>query len=382
MQANNAITLTQRLIQMNTLAENGEVVCAEYLGQLLEQAGFTINYHEYAPRRVNLVAHYRHHSDALPLVFTGHMDVVPLGCNPWLHDPFAGESDGDKLYGRGSTDMKGGIAAFIVAALNVIKHQPKCALTLVITAGEETGCEGALQLARQTQLLGNAGALLVGEPTDNMPLLGHRGVLWLDVLTHGVTAHGSMPDKGDNAIYKAAEAIQAMQQFKPLAPQCSALGDCTLNVSMMQAGLNINSVPDLAKFTVDFRTITDQGGDAIINQLKHHLGDAVDIKKLLDLQAVETQQDHPWVQQVLASCEQVLQKSIKPSYAPYFTDASVLQSAYDDVPTIILGPGSLSMAHKTDEFISRNKLEQAVVLYEEILKRYVSLEQTSSLELY
>jgi succinyl-diaminopimelate desuccinylase len=148
-----------------------------------------------------------------PICFTGHIDVVPLGAAQWTRDAFAGETDGDRMYGRGSTDMKGGIAAFVAAAVALA---PKLArgpgLVLVITAGEEIGCEGAKFLADR-KLLGRAGAIVVAEPTANYPYVGHKGLAWFEIETRGVTAHGSMPEVGENAIVKMAQVIGDLGTF-------------------------------------------------------------------------------------------------------------------------------------------------------------------------
>ena len=142
-------SLTRELLAFDTVNPPGmERACARHLGGLLERSGFAVEYHEYAEARSSLIARIGSGGSRAPICFTGHMDVVPLGAAKWSHEPFAGETDGDKLYGRGSTDMKGGIAAFVAAAIELA---PKLAggpgLVLVITAGEEIGCEGARFLA-------------------------------------------------------------------------------------------------------------------------------------------------------------------------------------------------------------------------------------------
>ena len=115
---------------------------------------------------------------------------------------------------------------------------------LVITAGEETGCTGADALVSERPPLGKVGALVVAEPTGNKPLVGHKGALWLEAETKGVTAHGSMPEKGVNAVYKAARAVAALQEFDFNVARHDVLGGATLNVGTIHGGLNINSVPD------------------------------------------------------------------------------------------------------------------------------------------
>ena len=178
------IALTQALVRADTVNPPGhEDQCSLMLADLLQAAGYHCSLVEFAPRRTSLVARLGGRPDRPPLCFTGHVDVVPLGAAPWQHDPFGGEIVDGRLYGRGSSDMKGGVAAFTCAAIALadqVREGP--GLCLVITAGEETGCEGAYHLAGSEAgraLLGSAGALVVGEPTGNAPLLGHKGAFWL-----------------------------------------------------------------------------------------------------------------------------------------------------------------------------------------------------------
>ena len=147
--------------------------------------------------------------------------------------------------------MKSGVAAFCVAATalaNKLTGTP--GVVLVITAGEEIGCAGAFDLARQKGVLGEAGAMVVAEPSSNRPLVGHKGALWLNAHTKGVTAHGSMPEEGDNAIYKAARVISKLEDFDFNVARHEMLGAPTLNVGTVHGGININSVPGLQQQTL------------------------------------------------------------------------------------------------------------------------------------
>ena len=188
-----AVNLTQELVRMNTINPPGqEEPCVRFLGGLFESVGFTAKYHSYAQGRASLVATIGGDASRPPLCITGHVDTVPLGATPWRMDPFAADTEAGKLYGRGTSDMKSGVAAFTSAALSMAKHLSRTpGLTLVITAGEETGCEGAFHLYRDG-MLDSAGAVVVAEPTANYPFVGHKGALWLRATTTGVTAHGSM----------------------------------------------------------------------------------------------------------------------------------------------------------------------------------------------
>ena len=123
MKAQDPVQLTKELVRMNTINPPGrEEPCARHLGALLEAAGFQASYHSFGDGRVSLIATIGGSRSKLPLCFTGHIDTVPLGAAPWRMDPFAGDTDAGKLYGRGTSDMKCGVAAFTFAALGMASH--------------------------------------------------------------------------------------------------------------------------------------------------------------------------------------------------------------------------------------------------------------------
>jgi succinyl-diaminopimelate desuccinylase len=370
-----AVELTRQLIRFHTInPDNPEQPCSEYLGRLLESAGFRVDRHEFAPKRTSLVARLNGGANANPLVFAGHVDTVPLGARKWSVDPFAAEIGEGKLYGRGSSDMKSGVAAFVVAALELATRMPGTAgLTLLVLAGEETGCEGAFHLAQQSGALGRAGALVVAEPSSNRPLVGHKGALWLKGLTRGVTAHGSMPERGVNAIYLAARAVLQLQQFRFEVAEDPLLGLPTLNVGTIRGGLNVNSVPDQAEIGIDIRTVPGQDHRAIREALAAALGSGVEIRSVIDVPGMRTPSEDPWVQEVFELMTSILGRRPEPQAASYFTDASALTPAYGGVPTLVLGPGEPSQAHQTDEFCALERIEQAVEAYSCIARRWCKL---------
>lgn len=225
--------------------------------------------------------------------------------------------------------MKGGVAAMVIAALTMSKiSRGKAGITLIIAAGEETGCQGAYHLAKLGNVLGKAGAIVVGEPTSNYPLVGHKGALWLEAHTTGVTAHASMPEQGVNAIYKAAHAIAKLQKYNFNVLSHPFLGPPTLNVGTISGGVNINSVPDKAVIGVDIRTIPGQDNNKVYEELQFYLGNEVELKRIVDVGGVSTDPQNDWVQQVFEVMEKLLQERPLVSRATYFTDASVLNPCF------------------------------------------------------
>jgi len=365
------VTLTQQLVRFDTINPTSpELDCARFLAGLLENGGFRVRLHEFAPGRASLVATMPGGRKP-PLCFAGHIDTVPLGAAPWTRNPFAGETDAGRLYGRGSSDMKSGIAAMACAALYLVRggRLPDAGLTLVFVAGEETGCEGAAHLARTAGALGTAGAMVVGEPTGGQPLVGHKGAFWLEARTRGVTAHGSMPERGVNAVYRAARAVTALEAFRFDVPPDPLLGRPTLNVGTIRGGLNVNSVPDEAVIGIDIRTVPAQRHERVCEELARVLGPDVVLSARVDVPGVRTDESDPFVQQVYQLVEQRSGRRPTAASAPYFTDASILTPAFGGVPTVILGPGELVQAHQTDEYAEVRCIEETTELYLEVGRR-------------
>ncbi|MBW2017724.1 MAG: M20 family metallopeptidase [Deltaproteobacteria bacterium] len=368
------LSLTRKLLAFQTVnPPGGEVDCARYIGGLLEEGGFSVRYQEWGEGRVNLVASKEKSGEKKPVCFTGHLDTVPLGNVPWTRDPFSGEVDGDRIYGRGSSDMKGGVAAMVLAALRLSPILPgRGGLKLVLTAGEEQGCVGAIHLAG-SRYLGEAGALVVGEPSSNYPVLGHKGAMFLEARTRGVTAHGSMPEQGVNAIYKAARAVLSLERFDFGGVLHPVLGRPTLNVGTFSAGLNVNSVPDLAVIGIDIRSVPGQDHEEIVEKLRTSLGGEVEIERRIDAESIWTDPRDPWVREVFEIVTPYLEGPPGERGVSYFTDGSALKPALGNPPTLILGPGEPSMAHKTDEFCLLSRIEAAAEIYEEIIRRWCAL---------
>lgn len=366
------VALTRHLLSFNTISPPGnERECVEYLGKLLEDGGFETDCYEFSEGRPSLIAKMAGSNGKAPICFSGHIDVMSLGAAEWSKDPFKGEIDGDKLYGRGSSDMKSGIAAMVVAALRLAEmSHGKAGITMVITAGEETGCEGAFYLAELGDVLGNAGAIVIGEPTSNYPCVGHKGVLWLEASTTGITAHGSMPEQGVNAIYKAAEVVSKLEKYNFDVSPHPYLGSPTLNVGTISGGMNVNAVPDKAVIGIDIRTIPDQSNDRVYEALQSSLGEEVALKRIQDVGGVNTDSQNEWVQQVFGIMENILPERPIARGISYFTDASALTPAFGNPPTIILGPGEPTMAHKTDEFCHISRIQTATEAYLQIARAW------------
>jgi len=369
------VELTQALVRTETINPPGdEAAAAQLVGERLEAAGFAIESYELGPNRTGLVARSPGAGERPALCMTAHLDTVPLGRARWSRDPLGGEIDGDRLFGRGSSDMKGGLAAIVVAAERLAGLGAGSAgLELVLCAGEETGCEGALQIAGTAGALGRTGAVLVAEPTSNYPCTAHKGVVWLDAHTRGKTAHGSMPELGENAVYAMARAIGKLEGFALPPADHELLGRPTLSVGTVSGGMNVNSVPDAATAGIDIRTVPGLGEDEAIAAVAQLLGEEVGLSERVKLPPVVTDPGDPWVAEVYEVMGPLIGERPEARGLAYFTDASALTPAYGSPPTIVCGPGHAGQAHQTDEHCSVANLEVAAEGFFEIARRWCGL---------
>ena len=367
--AQDAVALTRELLRFETVNPPGrERDCANFIAGQLEEWGFSIQTHEFQEGRTSIVARLGGSEKKAPLCLTGHLDVVPLGSRAWTKNPFSGESDGDRLYGRGTSDMKAGIAAILLAVSNLKNHLKETpGIVLVFTAAEEGGCIGSQHLIR-TQLLGKAGAMIVGEPTANYPYVGHKGSLKFHARFRGVSAHGSMPELGVNAIYRACHGISRLEKFEFDVKPHPVMGKPTLNVGTMEGGNTVNSVPDSAAFGVDIRTVQGMDHGKLLGVMREILGKETELDVFSDMPPVWTEPKQAWVQRVFEVAAKTLGEKPEPRAQTYNTDAGNLLQAYRGAPTVILGPGEPKQAHQTDEYVSMERIRQSVAIYEELIR--------------
>lgn len=367
------VDLAQRLITFDTSNPPGkEQDCARFIMKLLEGAGFEVRAYDFGPGRTSLVASLPGAGGRAPLCFTGHLDTVPPGEKGWTVDPFAGVIADGKLYGRGASDMKSGIAAMITAAVRLAGLRQGPGLVLLLCGGEEDGAQGARYLVSNGLIPRPIGAFLCAEPTSNYPLVGHRGVIWIEAVTEGVAAHGSSPELGQNAIYRAADAIQRLREIRFGLDPHPILGSPSFNVGTISGGRLVNEVPDGARFRIDLRTIPGMSQEEYFRRLGDWLGPDVRLSRILDLPLVLSDPERPEVGLVFEVMASILGRPVEPKGGRFFTDCSVLTPACGNPPTVILGPGKGSTAHASDEYCQVHRIQEAAEAYFEIGRRWMA----------
>jgi len=369
--SHDAVVLAQRLVRFPSLNPPGnEEPCIDFLAHLLAGLGFSIETHEFAPGRPSVIARLLGSPGLKPLVFTGHLDVVPVGATDWTFPPFDAVIADGLLHGRGACDMKSGVAAFVTAAARLLASTVSLrrGLVFILTAGEETGCQGAFDLARRN-VLGEAELLIVAEPTSNQPVVAHKGSLRVGVTARGRTAHSSMPQEGDSAISKIVSWISRLEayRFKGKHP---LLGTTTAVTTTISGGQNINSVPDIARFTVDFRTLPDDDHESILAWMQELFGPEAQLEVITDFSGFATDPNHPALIPLLTLLSKI--SGVRPTLmgAPYFTDASALVPGFGHVATVVIGPGHSAQCHKTDEHCPVSEIEDATRIYEGLMRHF------------
>lgn len=374
------VRLTQELVRFRSINPPGnEGEAAAFLAGTLRAAGLETEVLEVEPGRANVVARLRG-DGGRPLVFTGHLDVVPPGGQPWTHDPFGGEQVDGRIYGRGSADMKGGVAAIATAMIAVARSgaRPRGDIMLAATCGEEAGMTGARALVAG-RALPRGGRLLVAEPTNLNVFHGEKGVLWLRVRALGRTAHGSMPWLGANAIGAIARLIPRLEAYPFPYEESPLLGAPTLSVNVIAGGNKTNVVPDLCEIEVDMRTVPGQDHEALVEGVRElaertarevHPEIRVEVEVDQSKGALETDPADDVVQATIAAVREVRGADPAVGGVTYGTDGAHLGPGFD-MPVVICGPGANEMAHQPDESVPVEQLIQAAEIYVALARRLV-----------
>jgi len=360
------LSLTAELVRIDTRNPPGdERDAAHLLGGLLAEAHFDVRYHEFAERRTSVIATLAASSSTPSLAFTGHLDTVPLGSRPWTCDPFGAALAPDRIHGRGTADMKAGVAAVVTAAIRSAGRLGDApGITVILTASEEGGCLGSGHLIRTEGLLPRPGALVVAEPTSTYPCVGHRGALKFWATFRGLAAHGSLPSLGSNAIYAATRAVTALQDFQFNVASHPLMADPTLNVGTFHAGEAVNSVPDEAVIGIDIRTTPGMDHSLVLSDLRALLGEKAELTVFQDIQAVYTDPAEPWIAKATSLWMTLTGQSPQTRTLPYCTDGGNFRKIWPDIPVLILGPGAPEMAHQTDEYCHVSEISFAAQFYD------------------
>ncbi len=327
------------------------------------------------PGRLSLVAAIPHPDgpgDRPTLIVNGHLDVVPVRPDAWTHDPFTPTVVDGRLYGRGSADMKGGVAA-AVCALDVLDRAgraPACDIVFHLVADEEVGGGlGTAVLLERGLITGDA--CLVPEPTSMQLCIAERGLLQGHITVHGRPGHGSRPREGVSAIEKAAAVVVGLHGAEFGSGEHPLLGRPTMNVGTIEGGNGLNVIAETCRFGVDRRVLPG----ASLEGTEKELRDRIESLGVEDLsydfalkvfgEASELPADDAFLA-LLGRCVASV-TGAEPGIIgmSFTTDARFVRNGAG-VPAVVCGPGNVEQTHAVDEWVGLDRLTDATAAYAEL----------------
>ena len=366
----------RKLIGAETTVDRGELAAAEIVSAEFGRSGIDCRIDSWGQNRANLIAQIKSAGHRSGLLFACHLDVVGPGEASWRNPPFAGVESGGRIYGRGSADMKGGIAAIVTAIRELSESGVKLEGDIIFfaAAGEETDSCGAKRFI--SNFGGNwpeIAGVVIPEPTDFEVVTAHRGMLWLKVTTEGKAAHGSTPELGINAIASMKALLDELDNYKIRVEPHKLLGGCSMSVNTIAGGKAINVVPDECSVGMDIRTLPGQNCQDIISDFEKIFAKLkqknpqfeAEVCVVREVGALETDPHCDFVKDFCSAVGISENKAVGfTTDGPHFAPLGV--------PVVIFGPGKSEVCHKPDEYIDIADVEKAVEYYKHIILRFLS----------
>lgn len=355
-----------------------ETTVAEYLKDLFEAHSIEAKILKITDTRANLVAEI---GQGAPVIgVSGHMDVVSAGDQSnWTSDPFQLTERGGNLYGRGSADMKSGLAALVIAMIEIHEQKllKKGTIRLMATTGEEVGGQGAYHFYKDGYMK-DVDALVIAEPSQDTIIYSHKGSMDARIQSTGKAAHSSMPQLGYNAIDPLIELVHEANRFFRTTDKTNAvLGDLVMNTTIFQGGNQVNSIPEEAMLEMNIRTIPEFDNDEVAKALEKLVADQnqkgakLSLDIYMSLPSVLAAKESKLSALAAKLGQEHLHQEIQTAASPGVTDASnFLRDKAADFPFIMFGPGETKMAHQVDEYVNKDVYLNFVDLYVDLLTGY------------
>lgn len=354
-----AVALARALIQIDsrnpTLAPDspGEGDCARALASVLEDWGLSVEMREGVAGRPNVVARLGP-ADAPALMLNGHLDVV--GVDGMVHEPFVAEIRDSRIYGRGSADMKGGLAAMCAAAVAGVGSGANRQILIAAVVDEEYESLGLRALLASGV---RADAAIITEPTRLAICPAHRGFAWFDVSLRGRAAHGSRYDIGVDAITHAGLLLAELDQLentRESGPRHRLLGRGSLHASKIRGGVGMSTYPEECELAIERRTLPGESAEQAMREITDAC-DRVRAKRpdfdaRVTLSTAQLPSDVPPDAPIVKRLRGALERENVPvriEGLSAWTDAALLNEA--GIPAICFGPGDIALAHAAEEFV-------------------------------
>ncbi|HXC29589.1 MAG TPA: acetylornithine deacetylase [Stellaceae bacterium] len=376
------IEMTTRLVAFDTTSRNSNLSLIEFIRDYLDGYGVKSELvHDASGKKANLYATIGR-DDQSGILLSGHTDVVPVDDQDWHTDPFKLTEKGDRLYARGSADMKGFIATVLSLVPELVKRKLREPIHLCFSYDEEVGCIGVRSLIDVLKDRPNKPRFaIIGEPTNMQVGVGHKGKHSFRCTVHGHEAHSSLVHQGVNAVEAAAELVSKLKEIArrkrdhgPFDPDFQPPYS-SVHTGVIHGGTALNIVPRECSFDFEMRQLPGDDVGAVISELKEFAAKrllpemhAVDpetrilIEEMTAAPGLSTPIDHEATQ--LAATLSGSNGTTKVSFA---TEGGLFAEA--GIPTVICGPGSIDQAHKPDEFVALEQIARCEAFLQRLIDR-------------
>ncbi len=377
-----SIAMLEKLVAFPTVSRDSNLALIEFVRAHLEGLGAETRLtYDDERRKANLYATLGPKGIG-GVALSGHTDVVPVSNQLWSTEPFRVHEQDGKLYGRGTADMKGFIAVALVLAPEFARAPLKMPLHIALSYDEEVGCKGVgRMIADLLKASVKPQSCIVGEPTLMRPVIAHKGKAAFRCTVRGMACHSAYAPRGVNAIEAAAEAIAYLKSMarrhRDRGPydQSFDIAHTTIHTGLIQGGIALNVVPAECVFEFELRYLPGDDPAALLAEFKHHVTTLIEpemhavdanagfsIEALSELPALHNSAEAP-----VTLLAQELSGNHDSSKVSFGTDGSQFHAA--GIPTVICGPGSIDQAHKPNEFITIEQLQQCERFMRRLLER-------------
>lgn len=370
-----ALDLLKALLEIPSVnSKDRESRVAEYLAEYFQDHGIEAQVQYLDDTHGNVLAYVPGASSDRRMIWNGHLDTVPYGSlEEWETDPAVAVQKNDKLFARGASDMKSGLAAMVYALCHT-PEPPAYGIQFIGTCDEEKNGLGASAVLKHGML--EAEYLLVGEPTDMRLGTAQKGCLWLEIRTKGKTSHGAYPQEGINAVDYGLELASGIKTYVQ-GFTSRLLGASTAQITMIQGGVAMNMTPDECSIRMDIRMVPGLTKEMVLARAREQLGRMqekapgllAEFTVLNDRRAIEIDSED-WLPASLGRILESHGYEGSEIGINFFTDASVLDRI-GEKKILLFGPGEPSMAHKPNECVSIQKYKDAIQVLLELMQEQI-----------
>lgn len=376
-----AVTLTQQLIRIESTNPGAyEAEIGDFISDYLKDAGVEPERSQGEDGRFNIRAVIKGRRKSPALIFICHMDTVVIG-DGWEKNPFAGEIQDGRIYGRGACDMKSGLACALTVfaetaqAVKEVGTVPEYPFMFIGTADEEGNMTG-VERAVADQWVSKEDWILDMEPTDGNIQMSHKGRTWFEVEVKGVTAHASMPEKGADAIAGMAAVLTYIRSKIKECPVHEELGNSTVTFGQIGGGYSPYVVPDSCRATIDMRLVppmNTEKAEALVRTAIRFGEEQVpgvhgSYRITGDRPSVEAHEDSVLLKELKKAVEETTKTHPGITAFPGYTDTAVIAGKLGNQNCMSYGPGSLRQAHKPDEFVDIAEIDRCQEVYRKLVK--------------